>query len=53
MKVGHDEEADDAGDDTGKFDPVEAADSAEETIADLSVKNDNGSTGGEDEDAQK
>ena len=49
MEVGHDEETDGAGDDAEEFDAVETADAAGEAVADLTVKDDDGSAAGEDD----
>lgn len=51
MEVSHDDESDDAGDDTKKFDAIKAVDPAADAIADLSIKNDYSSASCEDDNA--
>lgn len=52
MEVGHDDEANDTSDDAKKFDAVEATDAAGEIVGDLLVKDNDGGTGGKDDDAE-
>jgi hypothetical protein len=51
VKVGHDDEACDAGDDAKKLDAVEAADAAGEIVRDLTIEDDNGGASGKDDGA--
>lgn len=52
MEIGHDDEADNDGNDAKKLDAVKAADTVSETVRDLTIKNDNGGTSGGDKDAE-
>ena len=49
MEVGHDEKADDAGDDTEELDAFETTDTVGEAVSDFLVEDDGGSASGKDE----